>query len=109
MNVKKLAMITLSMSLISCASVAIKDDDIVKRTAHSQGWEKDSFTISNRINEGTHTTFVATTKSGKKYNCSMDGSISFVGSLVTDPICVEVGGAAPSNCNPLLKKAGKCK
>lgn len=96
-------------AISGCSSMVIKDDDIVKKTAFSLGWEKNSFTISDRTDDGVQTTYVATTKAGKKYNCSIDGSFSFgTGSIISDPICNEVGKLTNTKCNALSKAAGKC-
>lgn len=93
-----------------CASMVVKDEDIVKKTAFALSLDRSDFTISNRADDGLQTTYTATTKSGKKYNCYVEGSFSFgTGSVVTDAICNEVGAKnGGTSCNALLKKAGKC-
>lgn len=115
MNTKRIVVPVLLLTLSACASAVIKDDDIVRKTAFSMGLDQSDFTIANRTNDGVQTTYTMTTKSGKKYNCSIDGSFSFgTGRIITDPICNEVGKAESKNsgdksCNALLKAAGKCK
>lgn len=104
---------TLFITLIGCASVVVKDDDIVKKTAFALGLEKNAFTISDRADNGLQTTYTVTTKAGKKYNCYVEGSFSFgTGSVVTDAMCSEIGkstkDSSGASCNALLKKAGKC-
>ena len=116
MNTRKISMITLSLALAGCASTVVKEEHIVKKTAFALGLEKDAFTISDRADDGLQTTYTVKTKTGKKYNCYVEGSFSFgTGSVVTDAICNEVGktetqkgdsGKPP--CNALLKAAGKC-
>ena len=115
MNTKKIVVAVSLLTLSACASMVVKEDDIVKKTAFALGLEKSAFTISDRADDGLQTTYIATTNAGKKYNCYVEGSFSFgTGSVVTDAICSEVGksGSKPSadtSCNALLKKAGKCK
>jgi hypothetical protein len=97
-----------------CASVAVTEDSIQQRTALALGVEKGDFTISNRVDDGVRTDYVATTASGKVYNCYVEGSVSIVGRVVSDALCSEKGKAANksmspgTSCNDLLKAAGKC-
>lgn len=96
-----------------CASVTVTSTALEDRTAFALGLEKGKFTIANRMDEGTTTRYTVTTASGKKFNCSVGGSITVLGSYVTDAICTEIGkssdgGASSIPCNALLKAAGKC-
>lgn len=110
---------TLGLSLCAvlvagCASVAIKDEEIQKRTAFSLGADASAITISNRSNQGMRTEYTATTKKGKKYNCYMEGTMVIYGKVVSDAVCVEMSedgpvGKAEASCNTLMKAAGKCK
>lgn len=105
------------VSLLSgCASFAVSDDALVQRTGFALGLEPAQFTISNRMDEGTTTRYQVKTTAGKRYSCSVGGSVSVLGKSVSSPICNQIGedGAeAPgkqnkANCNALLKAAGKC-
>jgi hypothetical protein len=102
------------IALMGCASIVVKDEDIIKKTEIALGMERSKFTISDRTNSGVQTDFVVTTKSGKRFNCYVTGTFSQLGSVVSDAICNEFGGGAEpmkgnAECNALLKKAGKCK
>lgn len=104
-----------SVVMTGCASMAVTDDAIEKNTAFALGLEKGDFTVSNRQDSGLKSTYSVATKAGKKYNCYVEGTVSVVGRVVSDAICVELGkagtpakGTDPS-CNALLKAAGKCK
>lgn len=97
----------LLMSLIvGCASLAVSDDAILKKTAFELGLEPSDFTVSNRQDDGVTSTYVVKAKGNKIYNCTIGGSISVLGRTVTSPICNEVGKAP--TCNALQKAAGKC-
>lgn len=100
-----------------CASVAVKDDNLVKNTAMTLGLSADAFKISNRVDEGIKTTYLVTTTSGKTYGCYVTGAVTLTGRNVSDAVCTEQGrpsaaAAAPAPaatpCNALLKAAGKC-
>jgi hypothetical protein len=111
------------VACIGCASVAVNDDAIETNTARTLGLQKGQFTISDRVNEGVKSTYMARTKTGQTYNCYVTGSVSVFGRVVSDAICTEVKGgkagqqatpatpatAAPkTECNALLKAAGRC-
>ena len=105
----------LAGALAGCASVAVTDEAIEKNTAFALGIERGSFTISNRENDGVKTTYLVTTKSGKKHNCYVTGTIGVTGRTVSDALCSPVGQAAGNrsnssnvSCNALLKAAGRC-
>lgn len=101
MNITKLTVSVLSILLVGCASMVVKEEHIVKKTAMALGLQKGDFTISDRVDDGLQTTYTATTKAGKKYNCYVEGSFSFgTGGVVTDAICSEPGKPAK---NPLQK------
>lgn len=92
----------------ACASMTVSDDAIVQRTSTSLGMEPNTFTISERTNEGMEVRFKATTKSGQVYNCSMAGSVSLIGAVPSDAICTPMGGGGATQCNALMKAANKC-
>ena len=101
-----------------CASVAVSSDAIEQKTATSLGLEKGAFTISDRVDSGIKTDYSVKTNSGKKYSCYVTGTISYMGRMVSDPICNEIGkqakpgagssGSSDASCNALSKAAGKC-
>ncbi len=97
-----------------CASMAVTEDAIEHRTVRALGVEKGGFTISNRVDDGVRTDYVATTKAGKIFNCYVEGSISITGRSVSDALCSEKGKSGKeamspgTSCNDLLKAAGKC-
>ncbi len=77
--------------------------------------QKGNFTISDRVDDGVKSSYAVQTKTGKKYSCYVTGTVSYMGRVVSDAVCNEIGGkqtkqAAQSNgtCNALLKAAGKC-
>lgn len=100
-----------------CASVAVSNNAIEQNTASALGLEKDTFTISDRLDDGVKSSYAVKTNSGKKYNCYVTGSISVVGRVVSDAVCNEAGKpakqalatkSAGGSCNALLKAAGRC-
>ena len=84
-----------------CASFAVTDEAIVDRTAFALGLEKNAFTVSNRVDEGTTTRYAVRTKTGQEYSCYVGGSINVLGRSVSEAICNRKG--APPAPNPLLR------
>ena len=110
------AFLSAAMLASGCASVAVTDDAIQRNTAVAVGVDTPSVDISDRMDEGVKTTYVAKTN-GKTYNCYVTGTVSVVGRVVSDAMCTELKRASPSKaketskppvCNALLKAAGKC-
>lgn len=110
MRTSKLSIVLIALFMVACASMVVKDEDIAAKTAFALNLEKSDFTISDRADSGSQTTYKAKTKSGKTYNCYVTGSFSAgTGRVISDAVCNEIGKPASGNsCNPLLKKAGKC-
>jgi hypothetical protein len=111
--IKQGLLLVSAITLVGCASMVVKEEDMVKKTESALGLNRSEFTISNREDNSMQTDYVVTTKSGRKYNCYVTGSVWQLGSAISDAICSELGksaGTANSNtqCNALLKKAGKC-
>jgi hypothetical protein len=108
--------LTAAAVLAGCASAAVTSDALEDRTSRALGLEKGQYTISDRQDDGTATRYMVSTKSGKRYSCTVAGSFSVTGRVVSDAICTEMGRPAGStnsgtnnpNCNALLKAAGKC-
>lgn len=110
MRTKTLITLMLAISTVGCASMVVKEDHLVKKTALALNLDKSDFKISDRADDGLQTSYIATTKQGKKYNCYVEGSFSFgTGSVVTDAICNEVGKPTNNKCDALSKAAGKCQ
>ncbi len=97
-----------------CASFAVTEDKLQQRTALALVVDQGDFTISNRVDDGVRTDYIATTKAGKIYNCYVEGSVSITGRVVSDALCAEKGKSGKeamspgTQCNDLLKAAGKC-
>jgi hypothetical protein len=113
MSTLKIVVVSMLIGLAGCASMVIKEEDIVKKTEFALSLDKSNFTISDRADQGVQTTYKVTTKSGKRYNCNVDGSFSFgTGKIVSDAVCSEIGKPAKStsdaSCNALQKATGKC-
>lgn len=121
MHYKKLAAAAaLSVLMAGCASVAVNNDSLSQRTAQALGLSPSDFTISNRTDSGVRTDYTAHTTSGKTYACYVTGTVSFTGRVISDAMCSDrtsgaatpqaaSGGGASSQCNALLKAAGKCQ
>jgi hypothetical protein len=108
---KKRIALGLALALLAgaCASLTVSDDAIVQRTGSALGLEPNQFKITNRMNEGTVSRYKVETNAGKKFNCSVGGSLSILGASATDAICTEAGAQGAANtCNALLKAANKC-
>ena len=87
-----LTLTCLSAVLISgCASNAVTDQAIVDRTAFALGLDKDAFTVSNRVDDGTTTRYAVKTRSGQEFNCFVGGSISVMGRSVSEAVCSRKG------------------
>lgn len=108
---KKRIALGLALALLAgaCASMTVNDDALVQRTGFALGLEPNQFKITNRMNEGVMARYNVETTTGKKFNCSVGGSLSILGASATDAICTEVGAQGAANtCNALLKAANKC-
>ena len=105
-----LAIPLIATALVGCASMAVTDDAIKQRTASALNLDQSAFIISDRVDDGVETRFVARTKTGKRYNCYVTGTVTYTGRLVSDAICSAPGKSATpsSKCNELLKAANKC-
>ncbi len=109
MSIEKSGALLLLLTMVGCASWVVKEEDLVKKTAFALNMESGDFKISERSDSGSQTNYVATTKTGKKFNCYVTGSVSAgTGRVISDAICNEIGKSSGGSCNPLLKKAGKC-
>lgn len=109
-HTREIGMMTLLFTLVGCASISVTDKAIEDRTAFALNLEKDSFKVTDRVNDGLETSYKVTTNTGKKYNCRVEGSFSFgTGRVVTDPVCNEIGKPTNEKCDALSKAAGKCK
>jgi hypothetical protein len=86
------------LALSGCASIAVSDQAIVDRTAFALGLDKDAFTVSNRVDEGTTTRYAVKTRAGQEYHCFVGGSISVMGRSVSEAVCTRKGQPAR---NPL--------
>lgn len=115
-RVSSVILVTSVLTIVGCASVAVSDDAIERNTAASLGLEKGTFTISDRNDDGVKATYAVKTNNGRKYTCYVTGGVSYLGRVVSDAVCTELGKptrqAAPAvtngSCNALLKAAGKC-
>ncbi|MDR1890389.1 MAG: hypothetical protein LBQ81_13635 [Zoogloeaceae bacterium] len=111
-----LSIILCAVLLSGCASVAVTEDAIKRNTAHTLGLEVNDFTISDRVDEGVKTSYRVKTKAGRRYSCYVTGTMSYMGRVVSDALCTELGGSGKpasggnkgQQCNDLLKAAGKC-
>lgn len=107
---KQIYISLLTLLVSGCASLAT-EDSITKRTAFALSLDKSEFTITNRKNDGAQATYQVTTKQGRKYNCYVEGTFSYLtGPDSSDAICHEIGASKKETepCNKLLKAAGKC-
>lgn len=131
MNKIACVLVVLAGVISGCASVSVSGDALQSRTVSSLGIPADSFTISDRKDSGIRTDFTVTTKANKVYACYVTGTVGVVsdaictamtqaGSVATSPAPKAAAsssssqapkastGGSTSNCNALLKAAGKC-
>lgn len=91
-----------------CASVAVTDNTLEQRTANATSMAVGSFTITDRVDEGMTTRYLAKGKNGQTFNCYVTGTVSFLGRQVSDAQCNppgrNEGGAAD---NALLREYNK--
>jgi hypothetical protein len=100
MKFKFLAVFIVALLAVGCASTSVTEDAITERTAVALGLNKGDFVISNRVDEGVTTRFLAKAKNGQEYNCYVTGTFSVTGRIVSDAICTKKGEVAK---NPLLR------
>jgi hypothetical protein len=95
----------------------VTEELLVQRTSLALGLAADQFTISARTGSGIRTDYSVATKAGRQYACYVTSTSTFTGSVVSDALCTELQSgatsgqsAAParSECNALLRAAGKC-
>ncbi|WP_051378054.1 hypothetical protein [Derxia gummosa] len=94
------SLLVAASALAGCASIAVTDDAIVDRTSAALGLDRQSFTISNRVDDGTTTRYAVHTRNGQDYRCFVGGSISVLGRSVSEAVCSRKGEPA---ANPLLR------
>ena len=120
---RRFAAVMVALALSGCAAT-IGQDGLAQRTSIAIGREVGSFTISDqRPDTGGRIDYNVKTKDGAQYQCYMYSatglqSVMSLGNTPhSDAICSKmVKGAAPadtaktppSNCNALLKAAGRC-
>jgi hypothetical protein len=85
-----------------CASVAISNDAIVERTAFALSLDKSAFTISNRVDESTRSSYSVAVNDGRKYNCYIGGGFSGPIRVVGDAMCSVVAGSSGAAGKTLL-------
>lgn len=116
-SIARILLISAALMGAGCASVAVSNDAIEKRTATALGLANNTFTISDRVDDGVRTDYTVKTSNGKQYACYVTGTVSVTGRVVSDAICIEKAKAntkpasttpASSSCNALLKAAKKC-
>lgn len=73
--------------VVGCASVAVDAASLEERTAAATGMAVGSFTISNRVDEGMKTSYVARGKRGQVFSCYVTGGVSLIGRSVSDAMC----------------------
>ncbi|HEZ0495442.1 TPA: hypothetical protein WGQ16_001391 [Neisseria meningitidis] len=100
-----------ALALAGCGSinnVTVSDQKLQERAAFALGVSPNAVKISNRSNEGIRINFTATV--GKRVSqCYVTSVISTIGVTTSDAICL--GGGThkdKSQCNALLKAAGRC-
>lgn len=107
-----------------CAAQVVRGEHLIQKTAFALGLEAKDFTIADRVDDGLQTRYSVRTSDGRRFNCYVEGSMSMIGSIVSDALCSPIGGSgksAPSPakgkagsppaaaaCNDLLRAAGRC-
>ena len=75
-------------SVSACQTEMMSDDRIVSNTAGVLGVSPDELTISERRSDGaTNTYYIAVTRSGRKYACTINGGGLLAMGLVNPPTC----------------------
>ena len=82
---------TLAALCSGCASVAVIDNTLEQRTANASGMAVESFTITDRVDDGLTTRYLAKGENGKTFNCYVTGTVSFMGRQVLDAQCNSPG------------------
>ncbi|MCL2655970.1 MAG: hypothetical protein FWD62_00880 [Betaproteobacteria bacterium] len=106
---KKITCLLIVTVLAACGTIdnAVRSDDSIKeKAAFALGTTPDKVTITNRRSEIDSVKFNATVN-GRVFQCYYTTA-----GVSSDALCSPTdGGPAPagSNCNALLKAAGKCK
>jgi hypothetical protein len=82
----------LSVSLGACASMAVTTDKLEERTAWSTGMAVGTFTITDRKDDGVRTDYLVKGQDGRAFRCTVGGSFSVLGRVVTDALCTQTAG-----------------
>lgn len=90
----------LLLVLAACASFTVSDDTLSRRTADALSLGADDFTIASRVDEGDRTEYQVHTDSGRKYDCSITGSIGITGRTLSDADCHELPRPIASRRRP---------
>lgn len=78
-----------SCFISGCASTILSDDRLISNTAGVLGVPQNELTITNRREETPNTYYIATTKSGKKYACVINGGNMLTFGMTNPPSCVK--------------------
>jgi hypothetical protein len=106
---KKVAILFAAMALTACGTIdnAVRSDEsIQQKAAFTLGTTPENVEITNRRSELGAVRFDATTN-GRKFQCYFTTTAGYT----SDVLCNPTDGGAPAagtQCNALLKAAGKC-
>lgn len=108
-NRAHLVLIALTTITLAGCATRVEDDTIVSRTAFAIGLESDQFTITDRTGDAGRIDYKVVAHDGRRFNCYVTGGgMMYAGVVTSDAICSEQGSGTVTQCNALLKAAGKC-
>jgi hypothetical protein len=108
-NRAHLVLIALTTITLAGCATRVEDDTIVSRTAFAIGLESDQFTITGRTGDAGRIDYKVVAQDGRRFNCYVTGGgMMYAGVVTSDAICSEQGSGTVTQCNALLKAAGKC-
>jgi hypothetical protein len=76
-----------AMALTGCASQLLSDERIISNTAGVLGVPPADLTISDRRTEATNTYYIARTRNGASYACTINGGNALTFGMVNSPFC----------------------
>jgi hypothetical protein len=86
-SVKPVLLFSTVLVLASCAESLLSDERIKSNTAGVLGVPVNQLTISDRRTEVTNTYYIATTSSGARFACTINGGTVLAAGMVNTPTC----------------------
>lgn len=103
MKISHFVSIITIITVNGCASVAVTDSAILENTAVALATSPSNITISNRVDNGVQTSYIAKTTNGKTYSCYLTGTFYMLGPATSQAMCNDEQGKTLGNDNALIR------